>query len=213
MAIQKDHVIETALQLLNETGIEGLTMRKLAQVLNVKAASLYWHFLNKQALLEGLADAMFDQVALFLPEEQPWQETLKQVASEIRKALLAHRDGARVFAGTYVVTDNILRVGNAMIEALEKAGADIELATHCAFSILYYILGLVQEEQAFMFSREKQGSVSKGNFNELVISPYPSVWRAKDVLLNPDFEKSFSTGFSLLVSGIEVRIQTDSGRL
>ena len=54
MRIQRDQIIATALVLLDETGLEGLTMRALAQVLRVQAPSLYWHFPNKKALIDGM---------------------------------------------------------------------------------------------------------------------------------------------------------------
>ena len=45
--IERDTVVTTALELLDEVGIDGLTMRRLAQALDVQAPSLYWHFANK----------------------------------------------------------------------------------------------------------------------------------------------------------------------
>ena len=49
MKIQREAVVARALDLLDEVGIEGLTMRRLADAMGIKAASLYWHFSNKQA--------------------------------------------------------------------------------------------------------------------------------------------------------------------
>src|SRR5690606_3004815 len=96
--IQRDHVIRTALNLLDQDGLEGLTMRKLAQALQVQAPSLYWHFNSKQALIDGMADALVDSVARSFPDGQNWDARVRQVAGELRQALLRHRDGARVFA-------------------------------------------------------------------------------------------------------------------
>src|SRR5258705_6833956 len=100
-------------------------MRRLATALKIQAPSLYWHFPNKQALLDGMADAIFGAVSLprnrkgktghdktwddKTGHDKTWDERLKAVFRAIRKALLAHRDGARVFAGTYVPTDHVLR--------------------------------------------------------------------------------------------------------
>ena len=113
--IERAKVIGTALALLDQYGIEGLTMRKLAQALQIQAPSLYWHFESKQSLIDGMADALVNAVARDLPEAQPWEERVRQIAVELRLALLQHRDGARVFAGTYIVTDNVLRTSEAMI--------------------------------------------------------------------------------------------------
>jgi len=53
--IQRDQVINAALALLDEVGLEAITTRKLAQKLGVESATLYWHFRNKASLLEEMA--------------------------------------------------------------------------------------------------------------------------------------------------------------
>ena len=110
--------------MLDEVGLDGLTMRRLATALKIQAPSLYWHFPNKQALLDGMADAIFGAVSL--PRNlkgKTWDVRLKAVFRAIRRAFLAHRDGARVFAGTYVPTDNVLRIVEAMMALMQGAGA------------------------------------------------------------------------------------------
>ena len=74
--------------------------RKLAQALNIQAPSLYWHFNAKQALIDGMADALVENVARHCPSDQTWDEQVRHLALEFRQALLQRRDGARVFAGT-----------------------------------------------------------------------------------------------------------------
>jgi TetR/AcrR family tetracycline transcriptional repressor len=148
MRIVKTEVIATALKLLDEVGIEGLTMRKLANALAIQAPSLYWHFANKDALLEGMADALMDGVAADNPEGEAWDARIGRVASEVRNALLSRRDAARVFAGTYALSDNVLRVGSLLIGSLKQAGADDRVASWGAFTVVYFVIGFVIEEQA-----------------------------------------------------------------
>src|ERR1700739_1992317 len=93
MSIQPDEVIAKALELLDETGLDGLSMRRLADAMDIKAASLYWHFANKQALWDGMADALMAGVAGGAPVAgQSWQERLADIADEMRRALLSRRD-------------------------------------------------------------------------------------------------------------------------
>ncbi len=202
MRIQRDQVIEAALTLLDEGGLDGLTMRKLAEVLDVKAASLYWHFESKQALIEGMADALIDPVARQFACEQSWEDTLRQVASELRDALRARRDGARVYAGTYVVTENVMRTGEAMIAACMRAGAPSALAADTAFSLLYFVLGFVMEEQ----SLDGEGSVDlrarEQEFRALAETRYPSSMKASAAIFSQDFDARFETGVELLVGGL-----------
>lgn len=206
MGIQREQVIQAALQLLDTHGIEGVTMRKLAQTLDIQAPSLYWHFASKQALVDGMADALFEDVARQAVHELPWKQSLYQVAGEIRSALRARRDGARVFAGTYVVTDNVLRAGDAMIAALLRAGAEDKIAAWGSFSILYYVLGFVMEEQALATGPALVSEDRREAFLELALQRYPSTWKVRDALFDQDFDQRFSVGIELLIDGIDVRL-------
>ena len=61
--LDRRRVADTALRLLNEVGLEGLTLRAIARELNVKAPALYWHFKDKQALLDEMATEMYRRIA------------------------------------------------------------------------------------------------------------------------------------------------------
>jgi TetR/AcrR family tetracycline transcriptional repressor len=148
MRIVKEEVITTALKLLDEVGVEGLTMRKLAETLKVQAPSLYWHFANKDELLGGMADALMEPVARHNPDGEAWDTRLTRIAGEIRAALLSRRDAARVFAGTYPASENVLRVGSLLIGCLKEAGASDRKASWGAFTLIYFVIGFAIEEQA-----------------------------------------------------------------
>lgn len=208
MAIQREQVIATALGLLDEVGIDGLSMRVLADALDIKAASLYWHFANKQALLDGMADALMDDVARHTPAGHPWQQVLSQTAHEIRNALLRRRDGARVFGGSYVPTENVLRVGETMIGALRAAGASTQMAAWGAFSILNYVLGCVMEEQGLApVNMDEVGLAERnGKLAALAEARFPNVHAALRDVMDTDFDTRFGFGLELWIAGVEARL-------
>lgn len=207
MGIQADKVIAAALDLLDEVGVDGLTMRRLAQALDIQAASLYWHFANKQTLLDGMADALMDGVAL-APQAGPWQSRIRQTADEIRRALLARRDGARVFAGTYVPTENVLRVAESLMAPLREAGASPRLAASGAFSLLYYVLGFVIEEQAIgpAEAGKLDPASRRGAFETLAADRFPQVFAAMDDIFDADFDARFAAGVELWIAGVEQQL-------
>lgn len=97
-----DDVISMALTLLDREGLEGLTTRKLAQSLKIEQPTLYWHVRNKQTLMNMLSEAILVKHhtrSVPLPTES-WQQFLQENALSFRKALLVHRDGARLHIGT-----------------------------------------------------------------------------------------------------------------
>ena len=94
-------IVKTALRLLDEVGIEGLSTRRIAAELGIKSASLYWHFKDKNELLNEMSGAMFLEC---LPEPNmagpdfDWAEWLAEGARRIRRTALSRRDGALVMA-------------------------------------------------------------------------------------------------------------------
>ncbi|WP_235844627.1 TetR/AcrR family transcriptional regulator C-terminal domain-containing protein [Cupriavidus agavae] len=200
-------MIDAALTLLEEEGLEGLTMRKLAQALQIQAPSLYWHFESKSALLDGMADALVESVAVTVADDnQPWDNRMRQIAGELRQALLKRRDGARVFAGTYVVTDNMLRISENMIDALVKAGFPSGRAATLSFSIAYYVLGFVTEEQALGPEGVPDLDTRKTAFFELAKLKYPQNWAARHAIFSEDFDGRFAVGLDTLLAGISTQI-------
>jgi TetR/AcrR family transcriptional regulator, tetracycline repressor protein len=93
--VKRVHVVTGALALLDADGLDGLTMRKLGAQLGVQAGGIYWHFTNKQALLEAMADQIVGEVTATPLEPGTWDAQLAEIAYRMRRALLANRDGAR----------------------------------------------------------------------------------------------------------------------
>jgi len=147
MRLRREHVVDVAIALLDAAGLDALTMRKLAAELGVQAGALYWHFASKQALLDAMADRFLEGLVADLPEGS-WDEQLSALAWRLRQALLSHRDGARVMAGTYVAEPNTLLLGNTAVEILQAAGLAPDRAGWTAVAAMHYVLGHTIEEQA-----------------------------------------------------------------
>ena len=202
MRIVKTEVIATALKLLDEVGMEGLTMRKLADALNVQAPSLYWHFANKDALLEGMADALMEPVATNNPEGEAWDARLGRVASEVRYALLSRRDAARVFAGTYPLSDNVLRVGSLLISSLKQAGADDRTASWGAFTLVYFVIGFVIEEQGLGGKKEPAGQEENS-----LAAKFPLAAIAMREIAGTNADQRFAFGLDLQIMGLKAALR------
>jgi AcrR family transcriptional regulator len=203
--LNQEHIIAAAFQLLDEAGIEGVSLRKVACSLGIRAPSLYWHFKNKQALIDAMADAMVAEVARDIPEGQHWRITMHQIANEFRTAFKAHRDGARVYAGTFLATENVLRVGNATIGALIDAGASVDFAATTALDSIYYVMGFVIEEQSLPDEPGVMEGVQQAFF-ELARARFPHCWEARDLFAEPRFDERFTNGIDLILDGVEQQI-------
>src|SRR4030095_4577763 len=74
-------IVHTALELLDEVGLEGLTVRRPAAARGVQSPALYWHFRSKQQLLDQMADAIIQAAGMGPPHHgESWQDWLALAA-------------------------------------------------------------------------------------------------------------------------------------
>jgi TetR/AcrR family tetracycline transcriptional repressor len=142
----QDDVIAAALTTLDTEGLEGLSLRGVARALGAHLNSVSWHVKSKQSLIEMMADAIIGTVRVDdLPAEPV--ERVRVVVGRYRAAMLGHRDGGRLVAGTSAGTDKTFRVGEVIVGALLAAGHPAPEAARLCWALVYFTLGLTQEQQ------------------------------------------------------------------
>ncbi|MEV4394997.1 TetR/AcrR family transcriptional regulator C-terminal domain-containing protein [Nonomuraea sp. NPDC049607] len=147
--LTKQTLIDTALRLLDEVGLEGLTVRRLAAELGVRSPALYWHIRTKQELLDGMADAICRAPGMGPPrDDESWQDWLLRRARAYRATLLARRDGARVVAHARSLSPETVALFDQELTAMVERGFTPALALHTIASLTYYVNGFVLQEQA-----------------------------------------------------------------
>jgi AcrR family transcriptional regulator len=147
MRYRRADVVDRAIDVLDQVGLEALSMRRLAAELGVQPSALYHHFASKQALYAAVADEILAR-GRRPTEVVTWQAELRLVCVELRDIMLRHRDGA-----TLVSMVRALGVGadepiRRMAAALTWAGADAELARVGAHTLFHFVFGHVADEQA-----------------------------------------------------------------
>ncbi|MDT0543831.1 MULTISPECIES: TetR/AcrR family transcriptional regulator C-terminal domain-containing protein [Streptomyces] len=202
--LDRAQVVDTALRLLNEVGLEGLTLRRIAKELNVQAPALYWHFKNKQALLDEMATAMYREMAAeSAPPAATWQERVAGAQRALRRALLSYRDGAKVFSGSHFTDTSHAAGQDEHLRALIAAGFTPGTAARASFIAYAFTLGFVIEEQAVepMPGERAEGYDVKERA-ELIGEEYPLAAEAGADLFS-DYETRFEEGLRVMVAGIE----------
>lgn len=145
--LDKAVIVEAALRLLEEVGLDGLSTRALAAALGVRGPSLYWHFDNMGALRDLMADAILSEALAAADHPGDWRSWLADGARAIRAAALAHRDGARLLAGARPGLARRLRFpGN--LARLEAEGFSPQAARSVFVALSRYALGSSLAEQA-----------------------------------------------------------------
>jgi TetR/AcrR family transcriptional regulator, tetracycline repressor protein len=148
--LTKAAIVQAALDLLNEAGMDGLTVRALAARLGVQAPALYWHVRSKQALLDEMATRIWrdiGDVIAALPDDVPWRELMATYATAVRKGLLSHRDGAKAFSGTTLTDPDVVRRQERTFSNLTRQGFTLADAARGLMLVHNFTIGFCIEEQ------------------------------------------------------------------
>lgn len=204
MALNRDEIVRAALELLDRVGLDRLSLRGLAEQLGVQAPTLYWHFENKQALLDEMAGALISGVDGEEPPggEQTWESWLSWLARRMRRALLSRRDGAllAVRASPHAQQWEALE---SIADALVRNGFKPEDAL-CGIGVLIsYVLGATLTQQ-----QAASGSSSWGDIDKQVREPeHPTL--AKAIAVDPGFghDQQFEQGLNVVLLGVKSMLQ------
>jgi TetR/AcrR family tetracycline transcriptional repressor len=149
VAVTRDDIVAAGLALLDERGLEGLTLRRLAGRLGIRAPTLYWHVRDKRELLDLMVSAIMDEALAAWREPhpgQPWWDWLAGRARALRVALLAHRDGALMLAGNRPVQPALPGI-ERQLAALSEAGFKPPEALLTLLALNAYVIGEALDSQ------------------------------------------------------------------
>lgn len=203
--LDRQAVVRTALRVLDRTGLDGLSVRKIAAELHVQAPALYWHFRNKQELLDEMATTVFaDSVReQGMPSaDLSWQDWAAKYAHGLRRTLLRYRDGARMFSGRYLTDSSLYGPMEVALRKFTESGFALQEASEVLNTLYCYVIGFTIEEQAIY---PRQGQRSK---------KYDPARRAKRIdpekfplalAVGPEsfaqFDERFDRGVQLILNG------------
>ncbi|WNV89958.1 TetR/AcrR family transcriptional regulator C-terminal domain-containing protein [Umezawaea sp. Da 62-37] len=145
---RRDEVLQAALDLLDEVGLDDLTTRKLADRLGVQVGALYRHFTSKRALLDAMVDAIATGGPTRSLPEGDWADRLTAMAIGMRSAMLTRRDGARLVATMSTPGPEAAAQFAGTIGVLVHGGAPPEIAALATDTVFAYVNGFTIEEQA-----------------------------------------------------------------
>src|SRR5258708_1235233 len=206
--LDRAQVVRAALALLDDVGLDALTMRRLSERLGIKAASLYRHVRNKQDLLQLLAEEINGEIPVVV-STGPWQAQVREMAKRVRKGLLAHRDAAQLLAITMPFGPRRLRHIEALLRILRSAGLSGPDATRSAYHFNNLVTEFVADESRFASmaratgaSRRKMYAQARKVFKSLPQDEYPVIVELADDLSNDDPDALFDFGVELWLRGV-----------
>ncbi|WP_018024681.1 TetR family transcriptional regulator [Corynebacterium ulceribovis] len=150
MQLSRETIVDAALLILDEYGLQDLSIRRLAKQLDVAAGAMYWHFPSKQALLGGIADRLLAPLSrpslIDVATTDQWRSKAAQFADTFHRCLTSHRDGAEVVSAA-LATRTASADPAALLQQILGA-ADLAISPkHAAETLIYFILGATVDEQ------------------------------------------------------------------
>ena len=203
--MNRDMVARAGLKLLNEVGLEQLTLRLLAKDLKIQAPTVYWHFKSKEELIDEMATTVLAEGTRQLvpvKDSADWSAWAAAFGGGLRKTLLAYRDGARMVAGSRLTNTKYMKTVEQIGAVLIAKGFTVRQAVVLLSTIYNYTQSFVMEEQA-VFPRPKERSPQYDiALRNAKLDPreFPILRQSGSILFDK-FDRRYKEGLDLILRG------------
>lgn len=202
--LTRERVLEAAMRLADEHGIESLTMRRLGQALGVEAMTLYYHVGRKDELLAGIVDRAYAEIEP-PPADLPWREALRRCAISAHEVLRRHPWATRVVVGGNAVGAGRTRYMEGILRTLRDAGFSARM-THLAYHALdSHIVGFTLWAAGYSAVAQELPDLAQRAMRALPADRYPHlVEHIRYHLAGPDEDApgEFEFALDLLLDGL-----------
>ncbi|HEV8602835.1 MAG TPA: TetR/AcrR family transcriptional regulator C-terminal domain-containing protein [Gaiellaceae bacterium] len=202
--MSKDRVLQAAVTLADEGGIDALSMRRIAKELGVEAMSLYNHVANKDEILDGIVEVVASEIDL--PSDgADWKTAIRQSAISTRDVLLRHPWASGLWGTRQGDGLARLRRGDWMLRTLREAGLSKDLTYHAFHIVESYILGFTGQQLNFPHEGEELAGMAEKFLQQLPAGEYPDFVEHVMQHLEPRHgdEGGFELGLDLILESLE----------
>jgi TetR/AcrR family tetracycline transcriptional repressor len=205
--LSRETITAGALELADAHGLDAVTIRRLATDNSVTPMALYWHFADKDAVLDGIAERIFAGVVLPEPSTGPWDTELRAVLQAVLAAVRPHPLVAELLAPRVMKSEAGLVLAERVIGMLRTAGFSTEAASQTAAFLLCSIVTLVTSEPGNSGPLEGDAKdelvrAKRAQLESLDPKRFPRLLESAQFFLYCDDEEDyFRRGIDFLVKG------------
>ena len=212
--LSRERVLRAAVEVADAGGIGGLTIRSIAQELDAKPMSVYYHVANKEEILDGIVDYVFSQIELPTAGGD-WRTEMRRRAASARSVLRRHRWAITLLESRTSPGPATLRHHDAVIATLRAAGFSRAMTAHAYAMIDSYTYGFALQEAALPFEGpETVADVAEPIMEHFTAGDYPHlVEMATEYYFQPgyDFGDEFDFGLNLILDALCTSIPSAEG--
>jgi len=139
--LSRDHIVRTAVELLDEEGLDGLNMRALGKRLNSAATAVYWHVGSKENLIALAADRLWSDLPLPDPDEVGWRPAATATATAVHAMLTQHPWLVQAFGSYVLFGAGKARHDDHSLAVFEAAGFTGAAADRASAAVFTFVLG------------------------------------------------------------------------
>jgi AcrR family transcriptional regulator len=204
-----ERVIEAAVGLADEIGVEALTIRKLADRLGVGPMTIYHHVPGKEQIIDGMVDTVFSEIDL-PPTDSDWKSAIRERYVSARQVLNRHWWAAPLMESRTSPGPASLEHHDAVLGCFRRGGLSLELTAHSYAILDSFLYGFAMQEAALPFHGDEPAvpldQLAAGMMEAFPADSYPHfVEFTVDYVLQPgyDFGNSFEFGLDLILEALE----------
>ncbi|MDH6198332.1 AcrR family transcriptional regulator [Mycobacterium frederiksbergense] len=202
--LTRARIVDAAIELLDEEGVDRLTMRRLADRLRAGAPSLYWHVDTKDDVIDLAVDAIFGEAPPQRAAAADWRTEVTGVLTSWRAALLRHPWAAGLPARQRpTIGPNFLATMETLQAALARAGFDGHRLSSATWVLYNHVMGSASSESTLKISTDERRLGQQRLQAER--DRYPTL-ADNGYLFDDDFEGSYRTGLRYLLDGLEAQL-------
>lgn len=204
--LTQKRVLEAAVELADQVGIDSFTIRKLAAALGVSPMTIYHHVPSKEEIIDGMVELVFSEIEQ-PPTDIDWKSAIHKRCVSARRVLNRHPWAAPLMESRLSPGPANLGHHNAVIGCLRRGGLSIHLAAH-AYAILdSFVYGFAFEEASLPASGgEGFAAIAEQIAAQFPADQYPYLAElTAEHVLQPDynFGDSFEFGLDLIIEGLD----------
>lgn len=205
--LTRERILEVAVELADEGGLEALTMRRLGNALGVEAMSLYNHVKDKDDILTGIVEAVLAEIDL-TPDAADWRSAMRASAISAHDALLRHPWACQLILSPTgpPVAAMRMRYIEAILSRLREAGFSPAEASHGYHALDSHILGFTLWELGHRLPKDAPPDFMQMFVRQLDLGTYPFlVEHVEEHRRQSEGEEvgDFEFGLDLILDGLE----------
>lgn len=208
-ALSVEAIVAAAIDALDEGGMAGLSMRRVAERLGTGAASLYAHVSGREELLELVFDELVGQVALPQPDPSIWREQIHQMMGGLRAVLVSHRDAALAGLGRIPTSPKVLTAAEVLVAVMRAGGLSDRVAALGLDQLILLVSATAFEDGLMEHGGMSPEEVDRYHadvhvfYEALPAERFPVLASIAAEMTGADGDERFEFGLSVLIAGLE----------